>query len=181
LLVFSLIVSAILHIIPNNNDDETRTLFFVGVASVRNSPFSNDHVLFDTQAALSLFMDATHLTNVRDLEVPRHILGVTGPDGGALIATQEGLFRDFGYVVIAPGAYANIISQRDCHAWGVEIIWQESTQTYTLRGRSHDLVFNLLPDWEAHFACSISDTVESSADVVCVSSSTIPTVANNLA
>ena len=168
--------------VEDDEDDDTRALFFVGVASVRNSPFSANYVLFDTQAALSLFMDATHLTNVRDLEVPRHILGVTGPDGGALIATQEGLFRDFGYVVIAPGAYANIISQRDCHAWGVEIIWDEETQTYTLRGRSHDLVFNLLPDWDAHFACSIRTGVsESTDDIVCISRSTIPTVANNLA
>jgi hypothetical protein len=166
----------------DDDENEARSLFFVGVASARSSPFNNKYVLFDTQAALSLFMDATHLTNVRDLEEPRHILGVTGPDRGALIATPEGLFRDFGYVVIAPGAYANIISQRDCHAWGVEIIWEEATQTYTLRGRSHDLVFNLLPDWEAHFACLISqDIPSSSVDIVCVSSSTIPTVSDNLA
>ena len=85
-------------------------------------------------------------------------------------------------MVIAPGAYANIISQHDCHAWGVEIIWEEATQSYTLRGRSHDLVFNLLPDWEAHFACLISQDIPSSpVDIVCVSSSTIPTVSDNLA
>ena len=173
--------SAITEDDDDEDGDEIRELFFVGVTSERKSPFSPNYVLFDTQAALSLFMDATHLTNIRDLEVPRHILGVTGPDGGALIATQEGLFRYFGYVVIAPGAYANIISQRDCHAWGVEIIWEEATQAYTLRGRSHDLVFHLLPDWEAHFACPISGAIDSSTDVVCVSKTTIPTVADNLA
>ena len=48
----------------DDDENETRSLFFVGVASVRNSPFDTKYVLFDTQAALSLFMDATH----RDLE-----------------------------------------------------------------------------------------------------------------
>ena len=57
----------------DDDENEARSLFFVGVASVRSSPFNNKYVLFDTQAALSLFMDATHLTNVRDLEEPRYV------------------------------------------------------------------------------------------------------------
>ena len=171
------------HDADDDDDDEDIRALFVGVASVRLNPFDDDHLLFDSQAGVSLFKDTTHVTDVRDLAKPHYINGICGSDGNQLVAYQEGLFRDFGYVKIAKGAAANILAQCDVHSWGLQLVWDEITQTYTVSGPSHDLEFKLLPGWDAHHAYSLADSKDKWTDIVCLSpvKSTIPSVAGNLA
>ena len=167
------------HDADDDDDDDDIRALFVGVASVRLNPFDDDHLLFDSQAGVSLFKDTTHVTDVLDLAKPHYINGICGSDGNQLVAYQEGLFRDFGYVKIAKGAAANILAQCDVHSWGLQLVWDEITQTYTVSGPSHDLEFKLLPGWDAHHAYSLADSKDKWTDIVCLMpvKNTIPSVA----
>jgi hypothetical protein len=137
--------------------------YFVGMltdAAGRAHPFDNDHILLDSQAGTSMMKDASHLTDIRAMPRPKHIHGVAGEGGSMLTATEDGLFMGWGRVPIVPGAAANILAQRDCRAWALQVELDHANDTYTVSdGMGKNLVFTLLDGFDAHYAALIPDHV----------------------
>ena len=79
------------------------------------SPFDADHLLFDNQAGVSIIRDVALLHHLRKLKKPR---GISGIGDGTIFAEHAGWLGDLGIVLWAPGATANVLSQRDCDQWG---------------------------------------------------------------
>lgn len=71
-----------------------------------NSLFDANDILIDNQASVSVFMNPSLLTNIRQAEVSVKIYGM----GGFISVDQVGDFNEFGEVYYCPTAITNILS-----------------------------------------------------------------------
>lgn len=85
--------------------DEDKTEIHQVFASKRPSVLSNEDILLDNQATVSVFHNKGYLRNIRQADTPLTIVGV----GGQITVSQVGDFGTFGKVYYHPDAVANIL------------------------------------------------------------------------
>ena len=125
---------------------------------LHHSPFDADFLLFDNQAGISMVKDLSILVNVLPLRRQRVINGITGDNGGALVAESDGEIPGltglrFPFV---KGASANILAEVDALEAGWEV-QRASNGNYRVTTPTSSLEFSLLPGWRAHPACRIAN------------------------
>ena len=142
----------------DSSDDEADAIYFVGVieAVVTHNPFSDNNLLYDTQAGLSMVRNASLLDDVRPLPIPRKISGI---GSGTLIAHHDGILRGYPGVrfCVVPNASAQILAEADTIAAGWKHEINDTGSGYIVKTPTGNLVFDLLPGWNAHPAATITD------------------------